>query len=113
MKQLNSQTRTINAEHLKLALFTHRLYKLSGKSAPKWAAISNGHNVLGSGCPRRAYDESLQTRLQHPPLFLVANRISPRLVQRVRLNYGLAEVQATWGTGYKALLAELQPKKGA
>ena len=106
-------TRVIKAEHLQLALFTRRLFKLSGKPVPAWAALSNGHNILGCGCPRRPYDEHLQKRLQHPPMFLVANRISPHLVERVRLNYGLPEVKATWGTGFKALLAELQPKKEA
>lgn len=113
MTALPAHTRVIKAEHLTLALFTSRLYKRSGHPAPAWAALSNGHNSLGCGCPRRPYDEHLQKRLQHPPMFLVANRISPRLVERVRLTHGLAEVKATWGVGYKTLLTELKQRKGA
>lgn len=108
-----ASTRVIDAEHLKCVLFTRRLSRFTGYQGPKWAAMSDGHNSLGMGCPRRPYDEGMQRALKHPPLFMPGNRLSPRLVERVRLNHGLAEVKATWATGYKALLAELQPTKGA
>jgi hypothetical protein len=39
--------------------------------------------------------------------------ITPAMVNRVRTHYGLAEVRKTWGTGYRALLAELAGKKKA
>jgi hypothetical protein len=105
-------THVIDADHLKCVLFTRRLARFANYQGPKWAAMSNGHDSLGMGCPRRPHDERMQRVLQHPPLFRPGNRLSPRLVERVRLNHGLNEVKATWGTGYKALLAELQPKKG-
>lgn len=105
-------THVIEAEHLKLVLFTRRLRRHAGYQGPTWAAMSNGHDSIGMGCPSRPLDERMQQVLRHKPLFRPGNRLSPRLVERTRLNRGLDEVRATWGTGYKALLAELQPTKG-
>lgn len=36
-----------------------------------------------------------------------------RLVEKVRTVGGLGEVKRTWGIGYRALLAEIAPKRGA
>lgn len=105
--QTAHQTRYIQADHLELVLFTRRLYKLNGKSCPDWAALSNGHDSLGHGCPRRPHDAHMQRVLKHPPMFLTTNKLSPKLVERVRTRYGLPEVKATWGCGYKAMLKAL------
>lgn len=107
MNPLTAHTRHIQAEHLKLVLFNRRLHKHSSHPAQPWAALSNGHNFFGSGCPRRPFDEHLQKRLQHPPLFCLANTVNHSLVERVRMHYGAAEVKATWGIGYKAMLKAL------
>ena len=105
--------RHINAEHLQLVLFTRRLRQLTAYSGPQWAAISNGHDTLGMGCPRRPHDARMQRVLKHPPLFRPGNRLTPELVQRVRMTYGLPEVKATWHCGFKALLAELTQRGAA
>lgn len=101
------QTRYIKAEHLQLVLFTRRLHQAIGKTqATRWAAVSNGHNSLGSGCPRRPHSPDMQRRLQHPPMLLHISTVREQLVRRVRLTYGLTEIRKTWGVGYKAMLAE-------
>lgn len=103
------QERRISVQHLELVLFTRRLYRATGKAQPcRWAAVSNGHNSLGNGCPRRPHSPDMQRHLLHPPMFVHIGTVSERLVRRVRLTYGLPEVRKTWGTGYKALLAETQ-----
>lgn len=99
--------RRISAEHLGLALFTRRLYRATNNTErPRWAAMSNGHDSLGCGCPRRPHSPEMQRRLLTPPMLLVIRTVPERLVRRVRLTYGLPEVRKMWGTGFKSMLAE-------
>lgn len=101
------QTRYINAEHLELVAFTRRLYRATSTPQPcQWAAVSNGHDSLGNGCPRRPHSADMQQRLQHPPMMLPMRTVQEQLVRRVRTNYGLSEVRKTWGVGLKEMLAE-------
>jgi hypothetical protein len=106
------QTRHINAEHLQLVLVTLRMRR-NNPTLAKFCALSNG--ATWQRCDRRwrPTEESPANRWTHTPLCVpMIESVRAPLVQRVRLNYGLAEVKATWGVGYKALLAELQPRKG-
>jgi hypothetical protein len=106
------QTRHINAEHLQLVLVTLRMRR-NNPTLAKFCALSNG--ATWQRCDRRYHptEESPSNRWTHQPLCVpMLESVRAPLVQRVRLNYGLQEVKATWGKGYKALLAELQPRKG-
>lgn len=101
-----STEKHIKVEHLKLVLFSR---KLNDPKSKRFAAMSEGHDVLlANGCPQRPYNDFLKSRLKAPPMFMPMLRTSvpARLVERVRMVYGLPEVKRTWGVGYKAMLTE-------
>lgn len=99
-----SAVRTINAEHVELVLMAIRARRLNPELA-RFAAISNG--TVGTSCHRRSTPQSDAPRAQ-PLLWPMLSSVSPNLVERTRMHYGLPEVKRTWGVGYKAMLAELK-----
>jgi hypothetical protein len=106
-----AQTRYINAEHLQLVLITLRMRR-NNPSVAKFCALSNG--ATWQRCDRRyrPTEESPANRWTHTPLCVpMIESVSTRLVERVRLTYGLAEVKATWGMGYKAMLAAVSYRR--
>jgi hypothetical protein len=105
------QTRTINAEHLQLVLVTLRMRRHNEKLA-RFCALSNGATWQRCQLRHRPTDESKANVWVHKPLMVpMLESVSVDLVKRTRLHYGLAEVKATWGKGYKELLRELDTRK--
>ena len=94
--------RYINAGDLKLALVARK----ANLPGVRWMAVSNG--VYTGRCEhhwRPTY------RLPVRPLFLpIHSGVTGDLVDRVH-RHGKKEVQRTWGIGYRALLAEVSPKR--
>jgi len=90
-------TRTISADHLQLSLVAMRLKH----SRTRWAAMSNG--VTTQFCDRRGH----HYQLPHPPLMqpMDSGRMAT-VLHRVRM-HGLPEVKRTFGTGLRAMQAEL------
>ena len=104
------QTRIIKADHVELALVTHRMRKANPTLA-QFCALSNG--ATWQSCDRRTSTAGRANRWTHPPMMLaMLPSVSPKLITRTRMSYGLREVKATWGIGYKAMLAEVAPRKG-
>lgn len=98
----HANTRHISASYLQLALVARKI-----RPGTKWAVISNGVNTYG--CDPRIAPTSY--RRPTPSLLTpLLPSVPARVVERVRLNYGLDEVRKTWGIGYRALLAEISPK---
>jgi len=102
-----STEKHIDVEHLELVLISRKLRTLQGK---RYAAMSEGHDCLGGGCPRKPYSDFLKKHLKTPPMFtpMLRTSVPAELVERVRMVYGLPEVKRTWGVGYKAMLAETE-----
>jgi hypothetical protein len=107
-----SQTRYIKADHLQLVLAVLRMRRLNPDIHP-FCALSNGATWMR--CDRRyRSDSDTANRWTHQPLCLpMIPSVTTRLVDRVKTGYGLREVKATWGTGYKVLLAEISTRKAA
>lgn len=94
--------RTISASYLKLALVARKI-----RPGTKWAVISNGVDTYG--CDPRVAPTSY--RRPRPSLLTpLIPSLPAKVVERVRIGYGLDEVRKTWGTGYRALLAEISPR---
>jgi hypothetical protein len=111
--QTSGHTRHINVEHLQLVLVTLRMRR-NNPTLAKFCALSNG--ATWQRCERRyrPNEESPANRWTHSPLLVpMLESVTPKLVERVRLTYGLPEVKRIWGMGYKALLSTLQPKREA
>lgn len=90
-------TRTISADHLQLSLVAMRLKH----SSTRWAAMSEG--VQTQPCDRRGH----HYQLAHPPLMTpMHNGRMATVLHRVRV-HGLSEVKRTFGTGLRAMQAEL------
>jgi hypothetical protein len=105
------QTRFIEAEHLQLVLVTMRMRRNNPEIA-RFCALSNG--ATWQRCERRwlPREESKANVWVHRPLMVpMIQSVTPKLVERVRLNHGLPEVKRTWGLGYKALLSELKGRQ--
>lgn len=102
-----TSTRHIDPEHVRLALVTLRARKLNPGIA-RFAAMSNG--TVGTRC--RLREKPLLSAPSCPPLLWpLLPSVTPSLVMRTRVHYCLAEIQRTWGTGLRALLAELDGGK--
>lgn len=95
---------TINPEHLQLCAVTHRLRSTAQAPRARFAAMSSGR-WTPSNCGQRFGAAPV---LPRPPLMAPMDRgLLLRAVERTRLQHGLDEVRRTWGTGLKALRAEL------
>lgn len=96
-----STVRHISADNVLLCLVARK-----AKPFIRWAALSTGAST--SSCRPRSGPGYCIPRpsLLYPML----SSVDLRLVDRVRIGYGLAEVKRTWGIGYKALKAELTHK---
>jgi hypothetical protein len=107
------QVRKINADHLQLVLVTMRMRR-NNPSLARFCALSNGATWQRCEYRQRPSDEPAANRWVHQPLMVpMLPSVTSRLVERVRLHHGLPEVKATWGQGYKAMLAEVSPQRRA
>ncbi len=97
-------TRHINAEHVLLALVARRAVP-----STQWAAISNGfHTYLCTDRkPMKPYCYPHQALM----LAILPCTTDERLLNKVRWSYGAKEIKATWGMGYRQILAENKQRR--
>lgn len=107
-------TRVINAEHLLLSLVALRAKRLNPQIS-KFAAISNGAETTNRCTLRAARSSTPHSCWRTPPLLMpLLPSVRQALVERIRIRPdGLKEIKRTWGIGYKAMLQEIAPKRGA
>lgn len=101
----SANQRVISAEHLKLVLIAHRARK-AGIQVSRFAAVSD-HLRTTARCDTRDHGRAHAVIKAPPLLYPLIPSVLPSLVDRVKLTYGLPEVQRTWGTNYKRLMQEL------
>lgn len=102
---MSNTTHVISAEHLKLVLIAHRSRK-AGIPVSRFAAVSD-HLRTTARCDTRDHGRAHAVIKAPPLLYPLIPSVLPSLVDRVKLTYGLPEVQRTWGTNYKRLMQEL------
>ncbi len=97
-------TRYIKAEHVLLAM-------VARKAAPttQWAAISNGFHTYR--CTERKPMKPYCFPHQALMLPILPCTTDERLLDKVRWCYGVKEIKATWGMGYRQLLAENKQRR--
>lgn len=92
-------TRTINAEHLKLALRARRLRA----RGPRWAAMSNG--MATPACKPQTPDQGWGIHFE-PRLSPLLRGQMDMLLRRTCLRHGATEALRTWGMGPHSLAQE-------
>jgi hypothetical protein len=97
--------RHIDAEHVRLVLFSTKLARRNPDLCQRWAAMSE-HSWAPYGCRSRLSREP-EGRRALPPMFgpMERGRLC-EVVERTRAFRGLDEVRRTWGKGLKAMRAE-------